>query len=116
MVGPRQPARPTLQPLLQVRQGQGESSCHTPGLPPSTTGEGEALRSGEALRRGEEIHAGGGVDDRLGCWITSLLHPAPRLGEGEVSRGGARVQPLAMGGEVGTPWWLAVNWWLTVNW
>ncbi len=65
---------PGLRPLRRGRRG--ESSCSTPCIAPSTPGEGEARR------RGEEGSAGGGVDDRLGCWITALLPPPPRLGGG----------------------------------
>ncbi len=65
--------------------GRGYSSC-MPSLQPTIPGEGEVSR------RGVEVHAGGGVFDRLVCWITSLLPTPARLGGGgAVSRGGARV-------------------------
>ncbi len=79
-------------------------ACTPPSLPLSTPGEGEAGR------RGEGECSGGGVD-RLSCWVGTLLFPLPPWvgGGGAASRGGARVQPLATGGEVLAPWWSAAN-------
>jgi hypothetical protein len=68
------PASLHAQPATLLRGRRWESSCNTPGLQPSTPGEGEAWR------RWEELHTGGGVDDRLGCWVMSLLPPPPRPG------------------------------------
>ncbi len=94
---------PPATPVAGEAGGRGESSCNTPRLKPSTPGQGEAWEGGE------EVRAGGGVGDLLGCW-SSLLPPPPRLGGGgAVGRGGARVRPLSIGGEVRTPWWLAAN-------
>jgi hypothetical protein len=66
-------ARPAT-PVAGEEGGQGESSCNTPGLQLSTPGEGEAFRLGEEKR------TGGGVDDRLACWVSLLVLPPPRLG------------------------------------
>jgi hypothetical protein len=78
---------PGLRPLLRGRQGaRGEFQHAWPKAY-------NPRRGGGIEEREEEVHAGGGLFDCLGCWITSLLPPPPLLGGGgAVSQGGARVR------------------------